>query len=245
MHYVIIACEVMRPELELLSKEARHVPKIFYLRQGLHDTPKILQKEVQEAIHRVENEFPNLTHIVLGYGLCGQGLSGVKSTRCEIIIPRVHDCIPLLIGSRDTYQKQMDKACGTYWFSPGWLTYSVIPYVEGRDERMNSYVEKYGQEKAAMIMGMEEALLSNYTRACLITWSAFGDAWMEKSKEYSARSNLPLETLKGNPLYLKALLEGPWDTRRFVRIPPTFAIEQSMDEETVMVPQESSIEKST
>lgn len=234
MRYIIIACEVMRPELEQLSTQTGTPPKIRYLKQGLHDTPKALQAEVQDAIDKAESDFPELTHIILGYGLCGQGLAGVLSSKCELVIPRVHDCVPLFMGSRTTHKIESEKNCGTYWFSPGWLTYSVFPYLDGRVDRLNRYVEKYGEKQAKMLMEMEDGMLSNYTRACLITWPGMDESWMAKAEEAAERSNLPLTTLKGNPYYLKALLQGPWDDRRFLRIPPGRPIAQSMDAEAVM-----------
>ncbi|BCS95219.1 hypothetical protein DSLASN_08510 [Desulfoluna limicola] len=234
MHYAIIACEVMRPELEFLSNAVAYSPEIHYLRQGLHDTPKRLKQEVQGMIEAVETESPHLTHLVLAYGLCGQGMTGITARRCELIIPRVHDCIPLLIGSRAIHKREHEKACGTYWFSPGWLTHSVIPYLDNRSVRLTNYIEKYGKDQADTLMGMEDAVLTNYTRACLISWPGFDATWLPMAHEAAERSNLHLETLPGNPSYIQELLQGPWNPRRFARIVPGHEITQSLDEEVVI-----------
>ena len=38
--------------------------------------------------------------ILLGYGLCGNGLAGVTARHTRLVLPRAHDCIGILMGSR-------------------------------------------------------------------------------------------------------------------------------------------------
>ncbi|MDP7136552.1 MAG: DUF1638 domain-containing protein, partial [Candidatus Poseidoniia archaeon] len=45
---------------------------IELLEQGLHNEPQRLQRELQEAIDRVEADHPEAQVIVLGYGLCSR-----------------------------------------------------------------------------------------------------------------------------------------------------------------------------
>lgn len=236
MKMAVIACEVMRYELEMLCRDMEKVPDLHFLKQGLHDTPKLLKQELRATIARVEEEHPDLTRIVLGYGLCGKGIDGVTAGRCELVIPRVHDCIPLLVGSVSAHREAHSRECGTYWFSPGWLTWSVIPYLDNRTVRLAHYVEKYGEDRAELLMQMEDGVLANYTRACLIEWPGLGEAYREQAAEAARRSNLPLETMKGAPGYLAELLSGTWDDSRFVRIPPGHTVCQSMDPDEVITP---------
>lgn len=234
MKMAVIACEVMRDELEMLCAGLKEAPPLHFLRQGLHDTPKLLREELQHAILSVEAQHPQLTRLILGYGLCGKGLDGVTAGRCELVIPRVHDCIPLLLGSVSAHRSAHSRECGTYWFSPGWLTWSVLPYLDNRSTRLAHYTEKYGPDHAALLMEMEDGVLANYTRACLIEWPGLGEPYREMAAEAAHRSHLPLESMEGSPGYLKALLSGPWEDARFVRIPAGCTICQSMDTEEVM-----------
>ncbi|WP_300671253.1 DUF1638 domain-containing protein [Desulfoluna sp.] len=235
MNRAVIACEVMRYEMEKLCADSQKekAPSLHFLRQGLHDTPKLLKEELQAKINEVESANPTLTHLILGYGLCGQGLTGIRAERCELVLPRVHDCIPLLIGSVAAHQKEHSRECGTYWFSPGWLTWSVLPYLDNQTMRLAHYEKQYGSDKAKLLMEMEEGVLANYTRACLIEWPGLGETFRDKAAEAAKRSRLPLSTMKGASTYIKALLFGPWDTSQFVRIPPGQILCQSMDTEEV------------
>lgn len=234
MKYALIACEVMRYELEMLCAEMKEAPLLTFLRQGLHDTPKLLRKQLQETIATMEAENLELTHLVLGYGLCGKGLEGIYAGRCELVVPRVHDCIPLLLGSRQVHREEHSRECGTYWFSPGWLTWSVNPYLDNRDTRLAGYIKKYGREQADTLMEIESKVLANYTRACLIEWPGLGDAHRKQAEDAARRSRLPLETIAGSSCYLKELISGPWGESRFIRAFPGQTITQSMDAHTVM-----------
>lgn len=234
MKVAVIACEVMRYEMEMLCSNMEKAPKLYFLRQGLHDTPKLLKEELQAKINEVEGSAAELTHLVLGYGLCGQGLAGIQAQRCELVVPRVHDCIPLLLGSVEAHREEQTRECGTYWFSPGWLTWSVIPYLDNRTDRLSRYVEKYGKDQADILMQMEDGVLAHYNRACLIEWPDLGRHFREQAEGAASRSNLPLQTIKGSSTYLTALLSESWDEDRFVRIRPGQTLVQSMDEHTVM-----------
>jgi hypothetical protein len=46
------------------------------------------------------------------------------------MLPRAHDCITLLLGSRDAYQNYIDSHRGVYWYSDGWIATGTMP---GRD----------------------------------------------------------------------------------------------------------------
>ena len=59
--------------------------------------------------------------ILLGYALCGRGTEGLRAGKTQIVLPRAHDCIGLLMGSRSRYQTYFDTHPGVYFRSPGWL----------------------------------------------------------------------------------------------------------------------------
>lgn len=112
----LIACEVFRPELERLTRAMRNAPEVTYLEQGLHDTPDELRRRVQQAVDALEAK--GETVIFLAYGLCGRGLTGVTGRTAALILPRVHDCIPVLLGATQEQANESSLGGGTYWLSP-------------------------------------------------------------------------------------------------------------------------------
>ncbi len=116
---VVIACRVMEPELTSVLSEGGagdDVPEIIYLDQVLHRTPGKLLSLVQEKIDKAAQ---TASRIVLGYGLCSNGVVGVTARQQGLIIPRCHDCIGLFLGSPARYQEIFHSKPGTYYLTPG------------------------------------------------------------------------------------------------------------------------------
>ncbi|HZL04222.1 MAG TPA: DUF1638 domain-containing protein, partial [Coriobacteriia bacterium] len=71
---------------------------------GLHTDPDRLRATLQATIAEVAASAPAGSEepitIILGYGLCSQGVVGLRAEGCRLVIPRVDDCIALFLGSR-------------------------------------------------------------------------------------------------------------------------------------------------
>ena len=88
---VVIACQVLQDMLERLLPEGL-AKNITFLDYGLHATPGKMTATLQEIIDSVKQ--PSL--VVLGYGLCGNGLRGIRAGRHTLLVPRADDCIAVL-----------------------------------------------------------------------------------------------------------------------------------------------------
>ena len=220
---VVIACKVFQDLLE------RHLPpelvdRVSLMDYGLHEYPKKLRESVQETIDRIE--MPSL--ILIGYGLCGNGLSGICSRDHILVIPRADDCIAILLGSNQAYDKEFKKNPGTYYLSKGWLESGTDPLSE-----YEHYVERYGQEKAEWIMDQQ---YSNYSRLVLIAHSREDlEAYRPRAQEvarYCERWGMQYEELLGSDHYFRNLIKAieilpESSDDAFLVIQPGGTIEQS------------------
>lgn len=195
---VIVACRVLESLLEpLLPPEmTSHVTFKDY---GLHRLPHKMRVALQETIDGVET--PSL--IVLGYGLCGNGLHGLKAGKHTLLVPRADDCIAILLGSRERYMQEFESEPGTYYLSKGWLECGSHPLREYEE-----YVEKYGQEEAAWVMEMQ---YQHYRRLVLVAHSEEDlDRYRPEAKRvarYCAQWNMRYEEIMGSERYVRRLLE--------------------------------------
>ena len=216
---VVVACEVLQGELELLALQLRFPPELHFLPQSLHDTPQRLRESLQEAVDT--HEARGCTRIVLGYGLCGQGLAGVKAHRATLVLPKVHDCIPLLLGDAAWQDSDPGGETGhTFWTSPGWLRCSQLPYVYGRAARLDTYRDRYGEESAQWLLEQESVQFANYSRACHIGWAEFGRDFLPQARLVADDAGLPLEVCAGSNAYLRELLHGGQDNALFLHLAP-------------------------
>ncbi len=216
--YIIIACEVFRPELELLSQKMQNPPLIKFLKQGLHDTPDNLRKEVQALIDEVERTSAP-ANIVLAYGLCGRGISGVSTKKALLIIPKVHDCIPLLLGCGIDKEVRPEAFSKTYWLSAGWIKYSALDFIIEKEARYKKYIEDYGQDSADYLMETEQGWKSNYTTVSMIKWKELHTEQLVKEAMYIADDmKLPYNEVEANTCFVQELLEGGQNQEHFFHI---------------------------
>jgi hypothetical protein len=215
----LVACQVMEPELEQIRKDHNHVD-IQYLDQGLHRTPQKMADQVQELVDRGA-EFAD--RIVLGYGLCSNGIVGVQARRRELIVPRCHDCIAFFLGSPEAYQKDFDSRPGTYYLTPGWLAEKKDPLSIIEDE----YEPKYGRETAEWIKKEE---LKHYTHIVLIDTGVADLAPLrERAKENTAFFDMQYVEIEGKSLeYFFKLVNGPYRSDEFIVLKPGEIITQEM-----------------
>lgn len=140
MRIHIIACRVLTRELSYLISQSPHTVDITWLPQGLHDTPEKLRALIADAIdglyrqreQRMLKHFPDV--IVLGYGLCSNGVVGLESRDIPLVIPRTDDCIALFLGSQERYLRLFEEYNGTYWLNNGWIETAYIPSLEMKEE---------------------------------------------------------------------------------------------------------------
>jgi Protein of unknown function (DUF1638) len=112
---VIIACAVLRDSIRKLSGD--QAPPVLVMDYGLHLTPRKMRAAIQEQIDALAK--PHL--ILIGFGLCGNGLVGLMSRAHTLVIPRADDCVALFFGSRAAFLREFQCDPGTYYLTPGWL----------------------------------------------------------------------------------------------------------------------------
>lgn len=219
---VVIACKVFQGLIE------EHLPeglasRVEWLDYGLHRVPAKLTWTVQEAIDAVEE--PSL--IVLGYGLCGNGLHHVQAGKHTLLVSRADDCIAILLGSYKRYIQEFESQPGTYYLTKGWLESGSDPLREYQE-----YSAKYGPEEAQWVMDMQ---YQHYKRLVLVAHSrADLEAYRPRALEvaaYCERWGMVYEEILGSDIYVQRLIEAAADVGAadgdFVVVPPGGELTQS------------------
>src|ERR1022692_646944 len=118
MRFKLISCEVLFREMCDACAHSPHQVDLEFLPKGLHDLGrKPMAAKVQEAVDRTPEGVYEA--ILLGYGLCGNGLDGLTARHTRLVLPRAHACIALLMGSRERYRQYFEENPGTYYRSTG------------------------------------------------------------------------------------------------------------------------------
>lgn len=235
MRFQFICCKVMQREAYFCAARSKNQIDVLLMPQGLHDTPDELRRQVQTALdNTVDIQGRPYDASLLGYGLCSNGIVGL-SANIPIVVPRGHDCITLLLGSKEKYQDYFDSHRGVYWYSTGWIEAGKQPSKERYDRLLAEYKDKYGDDNAQYLMEVEQDWIRQYNWATYIDW---GLANTEKYREYTRQCaeflHWNFDELQGNPGLMQRLLDGDWDQSDFLVVQPGCRISEDVTNKGIM-----------
>ncbi len=233
LRLAVITCAVMETEVEHLMRGMEHIVDYRKLPQGLHSEPDRLREQLQLMVEKVERE-TDADAIALVYGLCSRGIEGVHGKRCRLAVVRAHDCLTLLLGSRERYAKYVAEHPGTYWYSPGWNRHHTPPGPERHKKLLDQYVENYGEDNAEYLMETEQHWFSTYDRATYVHLT-IGDTDEDRAytKGCSDWLKWNYDEQVGDPALLRALLAGDWEGDDILVLEPGQTVRFTADDRVI------------
>ncbi len=229
MRLKLIACKALYRELSLISATCENFVDVTYMRQGLHDTPDLLrdalQKEIDlidggDDVHTFKSPYSkrDFDAILLGYGLCANGVVGVGSKKYPVVVPRAHDCITLFLGSKEAYKEYFDAHSGTFWYNASWIENAHMPSEQSDKEMFEVYAEKYGEENARFLLDAE--MTENYNRGAYVKWDELDFPQYEQyTRDAAAYRGWEYDCVQGGSGLLRDFIGGNWGEGRFLVVP--------------------------
>jgi hypothetical protein len=176
---------------------------IEWLESGLHNVPKNLNSKLQEILDNIQAD-----RVLLVMGFCGNSIQDIKAGSFELIIPRVDDCISLLLGSVKA-RVEVSREHSAYFLTEGWLRGERNAWVE-----YQRTLEKYGEKRAKSIA---KSLFGHYRSLCLLDCGAMPiGKLVEDTKIIAETLNLEQKVIPATVEYIKKLLTGPWTEEDFI-----------------------------
>ncbi len=232
MRIRIIACEVLAREVHHVAARSEAVVNVTLLQQGLHDLgPDGMRERLQAAVDAVPRA--SCDAVALGYALCSRGAEGVVARDVPVVMPRAHDCITLLLGSRERYSREFDRVPGTYYYSAGWHerddskvgSATSIPSQLGMDKSYKEYVELYGEENAKFIAEELHGGLRHYERMLFLESGLGGEGpAREAARGRAEREGWRFEVAKADLSLLERLVSGDWSEDFIILAPGEHAV---------------------
>jgi hypothetical protein len=240
MRFKLISCEVLFREMCHACAHSPHQVDVEFLPKGLHDlggTP--MAAKIQEVMDRTPEGVYDA--ILLGYGLCGNGLDGLAARHTPLVLPRAHDCIALLMGSAERHQAYFDGNPGTYYRSTGWLErgkglQQLTHSTTGFDESLEAMIARYGEDNGRYLYEEMTRYRAQYSKLTFIeTGLEAGGTFIAEAAAEAEEKGWSFERLRGDLEWLRRLVEGEWTEGGFVVAAPGQQIAASYDAGVVKV----------
>jgi hypothetical protein len=219
----LISCEVLYREMCAAAARSPHQVDIEFLPKGLHDLGgESMRAWLQEAVDGVDAT--RYEAVLLGYALCGNGIAGLMSRTLPLVIPRAHDCIALLMGSRERYRSYFENNPGTCFRSTGWLE-------RGEDlDQAALLIARYGEDNGRYLIEQFNGYQRNYRQLAYIATGLEPDGSFEqRAREEAARRGWQFETIHGDLRLFERLVAGDWDESDFLVVPPGWRVKPTYD----------------
>ncbi|MGC8667825.1 MAG: DUF1638 domain-containing protein [Chthonomonadales bacterium] len=240
--FKLISCEVFYREMCWVVARSPNVVDLYFLPKGLHDIGAVpMRDRVQAAIDAVDKH--RYDAVLLGYGLCNNGLAGVCARGLPLVLPRAHDCITLFLGSKERYLEYFNANPGVYFKTSGWiergenpgeLSQLSIQRQTGMDKTFDELVAKYGEENARYLWDTLVNTTRNYSCFTYIEMGVEGDDRYEQwTREEARQRGWAFQKLRGDLSLIERLVNGPWSPSEFLVVPPGRRIGARYDEAIV------------
>jgi hypothetical protein len=231
---------VLFRELSVSAAYSPHLIDVEFLHRSLHEEPEKLRTEVQKRIDECVGA--DYDALLLGYCLCSNGLADIQARDIPLVIPRGHDCITVLLGSREAYDRTFYEAPGTYYYTPGWIEREGLTKertsVQGEEAHRQiyaEYVEKYGEANAQYLMDMLHSWQKNYTRGLFIEMGLVDMSEVKaQAQKVAAEYGWNYAEIAGDLSLARRFVRGEWDPADFLVVPPGGRTAQSFDPEEII-----------
>jgi hypothetical protein len=198
----IIACSIMKRELDRILQTMPEIASVVYLEVGLHCFPQKMKEAIQEQIISIKDK---VDVIFLGYGFC-QSLKEIESEfDIPIVMPQMDNCIQILMTPQK-YASEIRKEVGTWFMTPGWAEGGAEMVIK---ELHADRVIRYGKDPLEVV----KRLFVHYRRVLDVDTGVGGNgAFIKKATEFCEIFNLKLDKTEGTTAILEQHLQTARET---------------------------------
>lgn len=202
MKTCVLCCASLEKETRLaMDRCGIHYP-LEVLTDNNHDSPKRLSASIQDKLDHVDAD-----RVLMAFGTCGGAMVGLRTGNHSLVIPRVDDCLSLLMGSMER-RYAVSGGFGLF------LTDSWLNHDKSIEAELGRIRIRYPQKRADAIIS---GLYGHFRTLNVIDTETYDvPSLLPRTRALAQLLHLEHRVVRGTTDYLEALLQGPWDLERFI-----------------------------
>lgn len=199
-HTVILTCSSMKLHVEAAQTKMHTQFPVIELDRRFHAEPAQMRKHILKALKALPSDYEV---VLAAMGYCGGSWDNISCPK-RVVIPKVDDCITLLLHTDDTPHCNLKEAGHMYFRDSDTGPYSIQAM---KDE----ICRKYGMEFGTSIFG---SWFQNYTNADIIdtgVYDCYSEEYAAEAQQNADLIRCSLGYVSGSNLILEKLVSGKWD----------------------------------
>lgn len=200
MTAIIMTCSSLRRHVDAAQKKENTSYEVYELDSKLHAEPKEMRAAVFEAMGKLPGQVDT---VLLSMGLCGGSVSE-RPLPVRVVMPKVDDCITLLLHTDDKWYPNLKK-CGHMYLTDTVDSDLSIVNIRRR------LVERYGEKKGLMVF---DVWFESYKSVDIIdtrVYDCYSEDYVNRAKANADLIQCPICYVDGSNLLLEKLVSGRWD----------------------------------
>ncbi|MCR4963079.1 MAG: DUF1638 domain-containing protein [Firmicutes bacterium] len=201
MTTVILACEILKQEVEAAREKVNCSYPIVYIDGGLHMVPQKLRQEIEKKLQELP---PEVDTVLLAMALCGNAIVGFAAP-CRLVVPRMDDCATIFLHQNDERHANL-KEKGHFYLNYGYI--NIKNFVQ---DDYDYALEKYGPRRCEK---MTRILYQDYVSVDVVengAYDAHDKDFLAKVEKVAGIIGCPYRHVPASNLVLEKLFAGRWD----------------------------------
>lgn len=204
-HTVILSCSSLLLHVEAAQTKMHTRFPVVNLDRRLHAEPKRMRSSILETLDALP---PSCETVLAAMGYCGGSWNHIPLSR-RVVIPKVDDCITLLLHTDDTPHGNLKEAGHMYFRDCDTGAYSI-------ESMKEEICRTYGMEFGTSIFG---SWFQNYTNADIIdtgVYDCYSEEYVTEAQKNADLIRCSLGYVEGSNRILEKLVSGQWDAQFIV-----------------------------
>lgn len=208
MNPVILSCQSLEVYVDAAQKAVGVDYPCVWLDRKYHYEPSVMREHVLETLAALPKEYDT---VLVAMGFCGGSWDNVRADR-RIVLPRVDDCVSLLLHTDDCYHPNLKQFGHMYLLD-------ADPDKFSPERLFQDLCAKHGHDRATVTF---DTWFANYRFLDIIDTGmadCYSEAFVEQAQRSADLIHCDLDYVSGSNRLLEKLLSGQWDEQFLVAEP--------------------------